>query len=98
MRQELESLTPDGPSNGHARDPRAMRVKSQQAARITRESEQVLRAIHNLDCVVKNVDQGLVDFPALRDGQEVYLCWYMSEPEVGWWHELDAGFSGRQPL
>ena len=41
---------------------------------------------------------GLCDFPSLRDGREVYLCWRLGEPEVSHWHELDAGFAGRQPL
>lgn len=41
---------------------------------------------------------GLCDFPSLRDGRVVYLCWRLGEPAVLHWHELDAGFSGRQPL
>src|SRR5579859_5129119 len=41
---------------------------------------------------------GLVDFPCWKDGREVYLCWQLGEPEVSFWHELDAGFSGRQPV
>lgn len=41
---------------------------------------------------------GLVDFPAVLDGRKVYLCWQLGEPEVLYWHELDAGFRGRQPL
>ena len=41
---------------------------------------------------------GLVDFPALLDGRKVYLCWQLGEPEVMHWHELHAGFRGRQPL
>jgi hypothetical protein len=41
---------------------------------------------------------GIVDFPSLRDGREVYLCWRVDEPTVAYWHDLDAGFRGRQPL
>lgn len=41
---------------------------------------------------------GLCDFPSLRDGREVYLCWRLGEPEVLFWHELSDGFAGRQPL
>jgi hypothetical protein len=48
--------------------------------------------------VLRDVDRGLVDFPALRDGREVYLCWELGEDRVGHWHELEAGFAGRQPL
>lgn len=46
----------------------------------------------------KDPVKGLVDFPSLVDGRVVYLCWMLGEPEVQFWHELDAGFSGRQPV
>jgi hypothetical protein len=46
----------------------------------------------------KNGPEGLVDFPTLIDGREAYLCWKLEEPEVLYWHELDAGFAGRQSL
>ncbi|HZZ28027.1 MAG TPA: DUF2203 domain-containing protein [Pirellulales bacterium] len=46
----------------------------------------------------KNGQEGLVDFPTLIDGREAFLCWKLDEPEVLYWHELDAGFAGRQPL
>jgi hypothetical protein len=48
--------------------------------------------------VLRDLDRGLVDFPALRDGREVFLCWEEGEPEIGFWHEPDAGFGGRRPL
>ncbi|MGH2762854.1 MAG: DUF2203 domain-containing protein [Thermoleophilaceae bacterium] len=48
--------------------------------------------------VLRDLDRGLVDFPTLRDGQEVYLCWEEGEAEIGFWHEPDAGFAGRRPL
>lgn len=47
---------------------------------------------------LKDVSRGLVDFPALMDGREVYLCWLLGEDDVTHWHELDAGFQGRQSL
>jgi len=54
--------------------------------------------LRQLGVETKSVTQGLVDFPAVFDGRKVYLCWKMGEPEVGSWHELDAGFRGRKPL
>ena len=49
--------------------------------------------------VLRDLDRGLVDFPSLRDEREVYLCWVESEEdEIGFWHDLDAGYAGRQPL
>jgi hypothetical protein len=47
---------------------------------------------------LKDLDDGLVDFPALREGRTVYLCWKLGEPEVAFWHEISTGFAGRQPL
>ena len=47
---------------------------------------------------VKDLDTGLVDFPSFRDSEEVLLCWQLGEDEIAWWHTLDGGFAGRQPL
>jgi hypothetical protein len=54
--------------------------------------------IHEVGALVKDLDVGLVDFPATRDGEEILLCWRLGEAEVGFWHGLDEGFSGRKPL
>lgn len=54
--------------------------------------------LQELGCLVKSLEDGLVDFPALREGREVYLCWKLGEEDIGFWHETDAGFAGRQPL
>jgi hypothetical protein len=50
------------------------------------------------EIVLRDLDRGLIDFPALRDGEEVYLCWIDGEPAIEFWHELDAGYAGRQAL
>jgi hypothetical protein len=47
---------------------------------------------------VKDLDSGLVDFPALHGGETVLLCWQLGEDEIGWWHRVDDGFEGRRPL
>ena len=47
---------------------------------------------------IKDVNIGLMDFSAMRDGQEVYLCWQYGEEDSAFWHEIDAGFAGRQPI
>jgi hypothetical protein len=54
--------------------------------------------IHELGALVKDLDQGLVDFPAQRGEEEVLLCWRLGEEEIGFWHGLEEGFSGRRPL
>ena len=48
--------------------------------------------------LLRDIDTGLVDFPGERDGQPVFLCWKLGEDEVGFWHPIDTGFSGRRPL
>jgi hypothetical protein len=50
------------------------------------------------EIVLRDLDRGLIDFPALRDGREVYLCWIDGETDIKFWHELDAGFAGREAL
>jgi hypothetical protein len=51
-----------------------------------------------MDIVLRDADRGLVDFPSIRDGEEIYLCWLADEPRVAYWHQPDAGFAGRRPL
>jgi hypothetical protein len=57
-----------------------------------------LSELEAVDIVLRDVERGLIDFPAIRDGQEIYLCWLLDEDEIGFWHEPDAGFAGRRPL
>ncbi len=47
---------------------------------------------------IKDFERGLCDFPHLRNGKVVYLCWKKGEPSVEWWHDIDSGFAGRQPI
>jgi hypothetical protein len=62
------------------------------------ELRSALSELQAVDVVLRDLDRGLVDFPSRREGRDVYLCWTEDEPEVAFWHELDAGFAGRQPL
>lgn len=71
---------------------------SREAARPLVTLSLALTELERLDIVVRDLERGLIDFPALRDGDEVYLCWLVGESEVGFWHGLDAGYVGRQPL
>jgi hypothetical protein len=54
--------------------------------------------IDGLGITLRDIERGLVDIPALVAGRQVWLCWQRGEPAVGWWHDLDDGFSGRRPL
>jgi hypothetical protein len=57
-----------------------------------------VKAIAGLGLELKDINTGLLDFWAQRDGRDVYLCWRYNEPAVAYWHEIEAGFPGRQPL
>lgn len=57
-----------------------------------------LQQIHELGVLVKDVEMGLCDFPALHEGRVVFLCWKLGEPEVRWWHEVHSGYAGRRPI
>ena len=57
-----------------------------------------IEELSKLKVELKDPFIGLIDFLGMRDGREVYLCWRLDEPEVSFWHELDKGFAGRQPM
>ena len=63
-------------------------------ALIRRETERLSQE----GILLRDVETGLVDFPAERDGEPMFLCWRLGEPEVAFWHPVDTGFSGRRPL
>jgi hypothetical protein len=87
-RAALESA---GPTNGGGE---AGKVVSEGFIEL-REAFQELRGA---GIVLRDLDRGLIDFPAIRDEREVYLCWVDGEDAVGFWHEIEAGYAGRQPL
>lgn len=63
-----------------------------------KEAQDTLGEIDEIGVQVKDLDQGLLDFPCLLDGETVLLCWKQGEKEIGWWHTTEAGFAGRRPL
>ena len=63
------------------------------------EVRRMLLALQELGIVVQDIERGLIDFPAIHEGREVYLCWELDEPpRIAFWHDLEAGYAGRQPL
>jgi hypothetical protein len=66
--------------------------------RAATELKAALESIHETGCIVKDLDMGLVDFPTIYQGREVYLCWKLGEPSIAWWHGTDEGFAGRKPI
>ena len=84
--------------NGGDFDPQEPRALEEQ---LEEEAAAIVRCVEKLEwlgVLVKDLDRGLVDFPALRGGEEVLLCWQVGEDEVAHWHGLEEGFAGRKPL
>ncbi|MDE3166818.1 MAG: DUF2203 domain-containing protein [Acidobacteriota bacterium] len=71
------------------------KTRREQAAAVLRNA---LESVQQLGCLVKDLDTGLVDFPTLFRGVEVYLCWKLGEPGIEYWHGVDEGFRGRKPI
>jgi hypothetical protein len=95
--QELETLEMRARGNGHHLHNRIAKLQQELA-----QGVQALRALvaelERLGCELKDPEKGLIDFLGLRDGREIYLCWYLGEERINYWHELHTGFAGRQPF
>ena len=76
---------------------RLEQIENEREGVIVRMNE-LMEELSGIGCELKDWETGLCDFPALRDGREVCLCWKDGEERIGHWHETYAGFGGRQPL
>lgn len=86
-----EALSEAAPGNGGGDEGKQVGVAFLEVRRL-------LGAIEESGIVLRDIDRGLVDFPAVIDGREVYLCWELGEDDVAYWHDLDSGYRGREPL
>jgi hypothetical protein len=86
-----DALSEAGPTNGGGEPGRTV----SEAFLALRDG---LVELREREVVLRDLERGLVDFPALRDGEEMYLCWEEGEDEIGFWHDLETGYGGRQPL
>jgi hypothetical protein len=86
-----EALSEAAPTNGGGEEGKQVGVGFLEVRRI-------LGMIEQSGIVLRDIDRGLIDFPALMDEREVYLCWELGEDEVAYWHELETGYGGREPL
>jgi len=74
-----------------------LQLKNRRDERAARLKE-AIDDIHGFGCLVKDLDIGLIDFPTLLRGEEVYLCWKMGEPAIEFWHGVQEGFRGRKKI
>jgi hypothetical protein len=97
VRQRLSVLLLKGHSNG--RDlATEVRAEQDRLESYAKESQAILDEITSLGIELKDLEQGLVDFPSQRGDRVVYLCWKLGEDRIRFWHETSTGFAGRQPL
>jgi hypothetical protein len=84
--------------NGGGLPPARLAEVNAELTRRAAELAGALEEIQDLGVLVKDLDTGLVDFPSVREGRDVLLCWRLGEDEVAFWHGYDDGFAGRQPI
>ena len=92
------TLVDDALTDLGGRTPESPRVL---AARIQAVIDQMQAAVERLDgwdITLRDIESGLIDFPALVNGRQVWLCWRLGEGTIAWWHELTTGVAGRRPL
>jgi hypothetical protein len=86
-----EALTEAAPKNGGGEPGKVVSAAFLQL-------RDALHELQAVEIVLRDLERGLVDFPAIREGEEIYLCWEEGEDEIGWWHDPESGYGGRQPL
>jgi hypothetical protein len=92
---ELDRFTPTIRGNGHGMDVLAL---ERQITELIAQISHGIDEITALGVEIKDLNHGLIDFPSVRHGQIVYLCCRLGENQIAFWHDLDAGFAGRQPI
>ena len=90
-KQDLEKLHRSAPGNGGGDKSVDVVIRSEAIGRYLADLEEK-------GILVKDIDTGLIDFPHMRENREVFLCWKLGEKTIEFWHEINAGFKGRQPL
>jgi hypothetical protein len=96
--RDLVSLHWKARTNGHASDQGSFGEGQSARTALMAAINAELVKLHDLGVELKDPATGLIDFPSMREGREVYLCWRLGETAIEYWHETDTGFAGRQPL
>ena len=97
-RQEQSQARRHSRRNGANSDDAVLTEKWEDLERLAQNLERLVQQVDDEGIIVRDLGRGLVDFPAVREGREVYLCWTVDEAEISYWHEMNDGYTGRQPL
>ena len=95
QRDELRDLKASFDASEPGDDQRRLRLRMQG---LVDQMQASVARIDGWGITLRDIETGLIDFPALVSGRQVWLCWRLGEEDVGWWHEVDDGFAGRRPL
>jgi len=95
QRDELRELKIAFDATGPGDEQRRIRLRMQG---LVDQMQASVARIDGWSITLRDIDTGLIDFPALVAGRQVWLCWRLGEGPIAWWHELDDGFGGRRPL
>lgn len=87
----LDKLHERAPGNGGSK-------KSSDLLTLSESITRLMQGLEEQGILIKDVQGGLIDFPHIREEREVFLCWKIGEKKVAYWHEIETGFRGRQPL
>jgi hypothetical protein len=99
LQREIDVLTLAAAGASRANpDVQDLRRLQERRKIVAEQLSQGVASAHRRGCLIKDLDRGLVDFYALAGDRLIFLCWQVGEPEIGHWHTLQAGFTGRQPL
>ena len=93
--QDLMSFRRSNGSDEHAKE---LQARDQKIRTLVRRMQRTVARIETWGITLRDIDTGLVDFPALANGRPIWLCWRLGEGDISWWHEMDEGFAGRRPL
>jgi hypothetical protein len=95
LRSEMQRVTMLGGVDMNRGAFAELRTRRESSAERLKE---VIEEIHEIGCLVKDLDIGLIDFPTLFRGEEVYLCWKLGETGIAFWHGVEEGFRGRKAI
>jgi hypothetical protein len=85
-------------NNGSAEHAEELAQREHEIREVVQRMQRAVSQIDAWGITLRDISSGLIDFPALANGRPIWLCWRLGEDDIGWWHETNVGFDGRQPL